>query len=76
MRFFCVFKTLKMASLTHIMLDEKEKFNGQNYKSWKQYMFAIFEYKCLDKLILGKQVRSKTDVGAQEEYDAKNQKRM
>jgi hypothetical protein len=50
---------------THIMLDRKQKFNGQNFKSWKQKMLAIFEYRCLDKLVLGKEVWSQTDVDAQ-----------
>jgi hypothetical protein len=62
----------KMASLSHIMLDKNKKFNGQNFKSWKQKMLAIFEYRCLDKLVLGKEIWSETNVDAQEKYDAKN----
>jgi hypothetical protein len=35
-------------------------------------MLAIFEYKCLDKLILENEIHSETDIDAQEKYDAKN----
>jgi len=37
-------------------------------------MLALLEYKCLDKLVLGKEVRSQTDVDAQADYDVKNRK--
>jgi len=47
-------KSFKMASIAQIMLAGNEKFHGQNLKSWKQKMLAIFEYRCLDKLVLGK----------------------
>jgi hypothetical protein len=66
-------KLTKMTNLAHIMLNKNEKFNGQNFKSWKQKMLAIFEYRCLDKLVLGKETQTDTDVDAQEKYDAKNQ---
>jgi hypothetical protein len=63
----------KVASLSHIMLDGNERFNDQNFKSWKQKMLSIFEYRCLERLVMGKKVQSKINVDAQAEYDAKNQ---
>ena len=65
-----------MASLAHIMLNGNENFNGWNFKSWKHKMLAIFEYKCLDKHVLGKEVWSEIDVDAQAEYDVKNREAM
>jgi hypothetical protein len=53
-----------MVSLAHIMLNGNKKFNGQNFKSEKLKMLAIFQYKCLDKLVLGKEMQSKIDVDA------------
>jgi len=53
-----------MASLSHIMLDGKKKFTGQNFKSWKQKILAICEYRCLDKLVLGKDINSQIDRDA------------
>lgn len=34
---------------------------------------SVQVYRCLDKLILGKEARSGTDEDAQQKYDAKNQ---
>lgn len=53
-----------MAILSHLMLDGNKKFNGQNFSLWKQKMLAIFEYRCLDILVLGKEAWSQTDVDA------------
>jgi hypothetical protein len=37
-------------------------------------MLAIFEYRCLAKLILGKEIQSETNEDTLEKYDAKNRK--
>jgi hypothetical protein len=65
-----------MAILVHIILKGNEKFNGQNFNSWKQKMLTIFKYRCLDELVLQKEIRNDIDVDAQEKYDAKNQEAM
>jgi len=51
-----------MDSLTNIMLEGNQKFSGKNYNMWKQHMLAIFEYKCLSSIVLGKETRP-TAVG-------------
>jgi hypothetical protein len=56
------------------MLEGSQKINGQNFNIWKQQMLAIFEYRCLDKLILGKEIQSETNEDTLEKYDAKNRK--
>lgn len=41
-----------MASLPNIMLEGSQCFSGKKYNTWKQFMLMIFEYRCLDKIIL------------------------
>jgi hypothetical protein len=55
------------------MLNGIENFNGRNFKSWKLKMLAIYEYRGLEKIVLGEEVQGKTDVDAQAESDVKNQ---
>jgi hypothetical protein len=54
------------------MLERSQKINGRNFNIRKQQMLAIFEYRCLDKLILGKEIQSETNEDTLEKYDAKN----
>jgi hypothetical protein len=53
---------LNRITLSNIMLEGNQKFNGQNFNAWKQPMLAIFEYRCLDRLVLGKEMQSQTNV--------------
>ena len=46
-----------MAMLSNIMLEGNHKFSGKNYNTWKQRMLAIFEYRCLADIVLGKDTR-------------------
>jgi len=62
-----------MVNLPHILLDTNKNFNGQKFKSWKQKRLSIFEYRCLDKLVLRKEIWNETNVDAQEKYDSRNQ---
>lgn len=67
-----------MVTLSSIMLEAKFNGqhsihgNGQNFNTWKQWMLAIFEYRCLDKLISGKEIWNETDKDSQVKYHAKN----
>ena len=46
-----------MAMLSNIMLEGNQKFSGKNYNTWKQRMLAIFQYRCLANIVLGKDTR-------------------
>lgn len=54
------------------MLEHSQKFNGLNYNTWKQRMLSIFEYRCLDQLVLGKESRPTTAGDDQDKHDVKN----
>ena len=61
-----------MASLTNLMLEGNQRFNGNNYNIWKQRMLTIFEYRRLDQCILGKETRPGTAGADQDKFDDRN----
>ena len=61
-----------MATLTNLMLEGNQRFNGSNYNIWKQRMLTIFEYRRLDQLILGKELRPGTAGTDQDKFDDRN----
>lgn len=61
-----------MATLSNVMLESSQRFNGKNYNTWKQRMLTIFEYRCLDALVLGTEVRPTVAGKDQDKYDGGN----
>eukprot|EP00253_Pinus_taeda_P007025 PITA_07025 len=61
-----------MASLTNLMLEGSQRFNGTNYNIWKQRMLTIFEYRRLDQLVLKKELRPGTAGTDQDKFDGRN----
>lgn len=61
-----------MASLTNIMLESSQKFNSCNYNTWKQRMLTIFEYQCLDAVVLGTSQHPTTAGKDQDKWDERN----
>ena len=58
-----------MASLTNLMLEGSQRFNGTNYNIWKQRMLTIFEYRRLDQLVLNKELCLDTAGTNQDKFD-------
>jgi len=61
-----------MVSLTNLMLEGSQRFNGTNYNIWKQRMLTIFEYRRLDQLVLKKELRPGTAGTDQDKFDDRN----
>eukprot|EP00253_Pinus_taeda_P009126 PITA_09126 len=61
-----------MASLTNLMLEGTQCFNGTNYNIWKQRMLTIFEYRRLDQLVLNKELCPGTVGTDQDKFDDRN----
>eukprot|EP00253_Pinus_taeda_P004299 PITA_04299 len=61
-----------MASLTNLMLEGSQRFNGTNYNIWKQRMLTVFEYRRLDQLVLNKELRPGTAGTDQDKFDDRN----
>jgi len=61
-----------MASLTNLMLEGNQRFNGNNYNIWKQRMLTIFEYRLLDQLVLGTELHPGTPGADQDKFDDRN----
>eukprot|EP00253_Pinus_taeda_P002078 PITA_02078 len=61
-----------MASLTNLMLEGSQRFNGTNYNIWRQRMLTIFEYRRLDQLVLNKELRPGTAGTDQDKFDDRN----
>eukprot|EP00253_Pinus_taeda_P011625 PITA_11625 len=61
-----------MASLTNLMLEGNQRFNGTNYNISKQRMLTIFEYRHLDQLVLGKELHPGIAGTDQDKFDDRN----
>ena len=61
-----------MVSLTNIMLEGNQKFLGNNYNTRKQYMLTIFEYRCLESIVLGKETRPTSAGRDQDKFDGQD----
>ena len=61
-----------MVTLSNIMLEGNQKFSGKNYNTWKQRMLAIFKYRCLVNIILGKDTRPTIASKDQDKFDGQN----
>ena len=58
-----------MAMLSNIMLEGNQKFSRKNYNTWKQRMLAIFEYRCLADIVLGKDTSPTIACKDQDKFD-------
>lgn len=50
------------------MLEVDQRFNNKKFTIWKQKMLVIFEYRCLHKIVFGKEVWSTVDLEALDKH--------